>query len=289
MKYIARTNFNDVLPATMQASGSAWPAGLVYSPGVYNYDGANIDMTADGVYFIVNNYGTGFDGGQRIVYGGDIPRFMSSIAWVTRYGKQDEGLTNAQLATTCRTRTVSMRCEKTVDFALYLCAQVGITARKVRMLTANTVPDANDPLFVPYADATDEGHVLLEAMLPTGWALFDVAGDVAFKDANGDFMSMADVIDAGVENCTKFQLAPSDSVPTPWSSTDLPCEQFYNIRLRNHADKWRKGIYQIMGIDSGGLSYYTLPPGKEARESWVLGLSASYRVVDRATFNSMFY
>lgn len=289
MNYLAKTNFAEVMPCAIESSGSAWPTGLIFQPGIYKYADCNWNMQQDGLYFFASAYPGGFDGGQRIVYGGDIPRLMSSLAWLSRYGRSDESLTNTQCTDTARLRSISMRCGRTIDWARYICTSLGITTRTVRMLTANTAPDIQYPMFVPYADGVDEGHVLLEAMLPTGWALFDVAGDVAFKDANGKFMSMSEVIDAGVDNCNLFRLAPSDSTPTPWSSADLPTEAFYNIRLRQYADKWRRGIYQIMGVDSGGYTYYTLPLGKESRESWVLGLSSAYRVVNRATFNSMFY
>lgn len=289
MKYFARTDFTNILPVQTENSGIPWQSGLIFSPNNYSYSGTFLNMMSDGVYFIVDHYGSGFDGGQRIVYGGDIPRFMSSIAWVTRYGASDESMTSAQLASKARERSVALLCGRTVDFAMHLCSQVGITARKVHMLTANTAPDPVDPMFVPYTDGLDEGHVLIEVMLSTGWALFDVAGDVAFKDANGKYMSMAEVVDAGVDNCELVQLAPSDSMPINWSSTSLAAEAWHNIRLRNHSDKWRRGIYQIMGVNSGGYVYYTLPPGKESRESWVLGLSPGYRVVNRSTFNSMFY
>lgn len=291
MEFVARTEFNSVVPVSELSSGSAWPVGqLITSPGSYAYGGKYFDFTQDGMYFLCNYYGTGFDGGQLVVYGGDIPRLMSSFAWLVRYGRSDESKTFAQRNGTARERSIGMRCGHATQWVIEWCAQLGITARTVRFLTANTAPDLIDPLFVPWADGLDEGHVALEVLLPTGWALFDVPGNCAFKDTTGKFMSLSEVIEAGVDNCEVFEIAPGDSFPTSWSSTELQTEAYHNIRLRFHSDKWRRGIYQIPGIDhTDGLTYFYLPAGMESRESWLLSLSPSWRVISKSAWLAMFY
>ena len=290
MKIVSRGDFNSVVPAGRVASGLPYPSGLlVVDPGAYEYGGEFFDFTSEGPYFLNNVYPGGLDGGQLIVYGGDIPRLMSSFAWMVRYGRYDESKTYDQLTAKARERSLGMRCGHTINWVMDWCGKLGITARIVRPLTGNSAPDPVHPDLIPWADGVDEGHVAIEVLLPTGWALFDVPGNCAFKDATGNYMSLAEVIEAGVDNCEVLDIAPNDSFPTPWSSTEFQTETFFNTRLRFHSDKWRKGVYQIPGIGSGGLTYYYLPTGTESRAAWVAGLSTTYRVMSKADWLEMFY
>jgi len=281
---ISRIDTAGAHPAAVTSNPTGTLGGaLIMSPGRYAYNGIVYDMTEEGFYSFFNaGYLGVYDGGPKIVaLGGgtcNVERLMAAMAWCTRYGREDEGYTPAQLtANVIRLRTAALRCEPTIDWALSICATLGVTARKVRFITAQT------------PNGVDDGHVALEAKIAGVWKLFDIAGDVCFR-SNSNLLSMNEVAAAGVANVTTERMAPTESGPTGWSGTALQTEQYFNQVFRFGADAWRQRIFQCIGIDHQGEVWWKLPPGSPpALTTYVLGLQSNYRVKDAATWDAAFY
>lgn len=283
---VARVDMSGTHSAPVTAGPApALGSGLVLSPAKREYNGVVYDMTEQGFYSFVNLGYLGFyDGGQKIVAASGaqcaVERLMAALAWCTRYGRSDEGYTPAQLtANIIRLRTAALRCEPTINWALSICSTLSLTARKVRFLTAEP------------PNGQDDGHVALEVVYQNGWRLFDVAGDVCFRDPNiGNLLNMNEVWSSGVINVVTQQIAPSESAPTDWSGTQLQTEQYFHHVFRFNASAWRERIYQCIGIDHQSEVWWKLPPGSPpSLTTRVLGLQSNYRVKDETTWNSTFY
>jgi hypothetical protein len=74
-----------------------------------------------------------------------------------------------------------------------------------------------------------------------------------------------------------------------WSATDINTATFFDQTLRGQMPAWRARIYQIPGIDDAGLTYFYLPDGTASRQTWLLGLNSTYRVLSKTDWLARFY
>lgn len=282
---ISRIDMQGVHPAPVTSNpDGALTGALLLAPGRYSYNGITYDMSEAGFYSIVNaGYGGVYDGGQRIVAatGGacNVERLMAACAWCTRYGRADEVYSSAQLtANIIRLRTAALRCGLTIDWVRSIAATLGVEARTVRFLTADT------------PNNIDDGHVAIEAKVGGAWKLFDVAGDVQFRDIAGNLLSMNQVWQAGVANVLTEYIAWPESGPTDWSSTQFATEQYYNQVFRFGASAWRQRIYQCAGVDFQGEVWWKMPPGsRQGLATWIESLQSNFKVRDAALWDQTFY
>lgn len=288
LQNISRIDMSGAYPAPVVAgpAPNLGPA-LIHAPGKYNYNGVVYDMTEQGFYSFVYA-AAACDGGPRIVAASgaacDVERLMEACAWLTRYGRSDEGYTPAQLtANVIRLRSAALRCGFTVAWVRSVCATLGLQSRSVHFLTAG-----------PF-NGFDDGHVCVEVMNAGAWRLYDIAGDVAFSDpildATSRRLSANAVIALGMANVQTDRLAESESAPTDWSGSQFATEQYYNQVFRFGADAWRQRIYQCVGIiASNGQIWWKLPTGSPPELApRVEALSTAYKVKDAALWDSTFY
>lgn len=283
---ISRIDMTGVYPApVVTGPAPALSSMLMLSPSKREYNGIVYDMTEQGLYSFFNaGYLGVYDGAHKIVAAAGancaVERLMAALAWLTRYGREDEGYTPAQLtASIIRLRTAALRCEFTINWAQSICAALGVATRKVRFITAE-----------PW-NGIDDGHVAMEVSYQNGWRLFDVAGDVCFRDpVIGNLLSMREVVDVGVTSVTTQQIAPTESAPTNWSGSQLQTEQYFNQVFRFGAAEWRRRMYQCAGIDHQGEVWWKVPaaaPGGLAAQ--IEALQSNYRVKSHAVWNATFY
>lgn len=289
--YIKPSGFQEVLPQStgggpLGSSLFVTPREFTYNtyagPGVYSVqdEGLLAFLAYDGAPYW-NPSAPYQDGGFRIVTKADgtmsLLPFMQAMAALTIYGTIDEGYNLATLQSAVRFRSLEMRCGPISDFVLGCAAQVGITARRVRALTAGT------------PNNFDDGHVMVEALDENGdWKLFDIPGDAQYSDVI-DTLSLMGIADTGMPNCTPVQLAITGRTN---SSSTIPAIPLYDMLFANPADvqNWRNRIYQIFGWDHpNGEVWWYLPPGTEGRASWVLGLQSNFRVKTKSEILSAFY
>jgi hypothetical protein len=274
-------------------TGVAWPSGkLVIPPNSYLFDnGEYVNMTQEGYYTVFADNGATFDGGNLIVYQSDVMMLMASLARACGYGTSDEGLTTAQMVATARARALWLRCTPTINFVEYWCTQLGITWREVHFLTGNTTATPGlDTNLDPYNDGLDVGHTLIEVQVNGQWVLADIATNAAYQDANGNWLSVAQVFAAGLANCVTINLADYDVEQQNYSGNFMP-NTYANVRLRpENIARWRAGIYQIPGIlASDGNIYFYVPEGVTNTSAWVASVAPNYRVLTQAAWNTMFY
>jgi hypothetical protein len=243
--------------APVAGPGVALGTGLFVTPRTFNYNtyegpGA-FQIATQGLHALLAHdasppWVTPYaDGGHRIVTKADgtmdaLP-FFQAMAALTIYGAADEGLTHNQRTTTARSRPLVMRCGPVTEFVMTCAAAVGIQTRRVHMLNVT----ANNNF--------DDGHVACEAMIGGKWRLFDVPCDTAFAGPDGELLSLAEVIAAGVARCTPVKLAESECGPTgpAW------VRPFWMMQFGNAAARaaWLARIYEVpgIGLPNGGIAW----------------------------------
>lgn len=282
---VSRIDVSGAHPAPV-VGGSGTPIGSPFlrAPGNVSYNNVVYDWSEEGLYRFANiGIGGTFDAGYRIVHQSNVERLMAALAHISSYGRSDESLTPAQVTTAARLRTVSMRCGKTIDWAQSICASLSVPFRTVRMITAET------------PNGFDDGHVACEVMVNGKWCLFDIPGDVAFRDpVSNDLMSMNEVWAAGVANVTTERIAPAQATPTDWSSTQFPTEAYFDLVFRFGGDAWRQRVYQCIGIDKPvngqWQTWWKVPPGSPpSLTAYIEGLSSLWKVKSASLWDDTFY
>lgn len=279
MTIVKRFRYTESSDVTTQPTGIALTTGLLLAPGVYNYGGKSYECYEEGLYRFWNPMS---DTQQRIVFSGDVELLMSSLAWVTANGTEDELLTTSQKTAQARIGHVRMMCGNTSAWSKAICdslPNVGFPSVQTRIVRALTSETPNN-----YYD----GHVMIEAKVGGQWQLFDLAGAVAFGDTP---MSLKDALPLQSGTLRKqlakkaFSTKPAEATKfhvAAWVESTLLTPELFNA-------EWER-VLQIPGIvHTDGLTYFYLPTGMEGRQSWVTGLSTSYRVVDKTTWDNMFY
>lgn len=253
------------------AGGAAFPSPLIMPPGTYSLNGNGWPMTAEGLYYIFHPVN---GGGHRIVYQSDMNALMCAFAHLIRYGRTDEGLSAAQLTSAARERSVALRCGPAVAWVGSHLTALGVQWRSVHFMTAG-VPNG-----------FDDGHVAIEVKVGGNWRLYDVATNARFTNA-GTPLSLAALFDVGLDTATTIDTAPMDSAPTPWAG-GFSTEVYYNLLLKPEgAGAWRRRVYGIPGIMSGGTIKCYLPTGS-AQEASNAAL-AGFQVLTKANWLASFY
>lgn len=158
---------------------AALPGGFVIAPGHYVWGGQAYDCTAEGYYVFWNP--NGGPSARRIVYNGDKPTLMSSLALATSIGSQDDGLTTAQITNAAVNRRPQILCGYTAIWAKAICDSLGGIG--MPPVTSRIVYGLSDQTPTGYFD----GHQMLEVTVGSTRQLYDVAagadfGGLAAKD-----------------------------------------------------------------------------------------------------------
>lgn len=260
----------EVQPTSSAVTQTSW-ANLVMPRGVYQYNALKYNFDTDGLYGIFN---PGVDGGWRIIYQDDVYALMSALSWLSTYGRMDEGMTNAQLTTKAKSTKLSMRCERTIDWAMSVLSSVGVQSRKCRLVTADTPTNY------------DDGHVTVEVKVNGIWKFWDIPCNFYPKEGL-DHLNLYTYV--GNPLAYESFIADGERDLNGAGSYQMHTNILYDMKLRN-INTWISRIYQIPGIvHTDGLTYFYMPAGTEPRQSWLLGLSSTYRVLTEQAWSLMFY
>lgn len=261
-----------------------WTPTLVFNPGYYSHNGLVYDLTQPGLYRFFNPM---VNTTHMIVGAGDPVGLLTGAAWLTTFGDDDAKLTGEtqqqfldRVAARARTSKVRLLCQHTVEFSRAKILS-GETTRIVRFLTMETPNN--------YVD----GHVAIEVLINDVWVLADIAMNTLFTDASAERLNAADVVaEIAADTFSHEALSVDGYAVEAAVSYMFDCSGYAETFLLTETDRraWHRRIFQAVGIEhTDGLTYFTLPVGSESRASWVTGLSASYRVVPKTTFDAMFY
>lgn len=286
MSRLDGTGITPLVPFTIPAGAPALSIGLFQPPAVYSYNGLAWDMSSEGTYIVATVAPVGQqNAGYYIVFASNVLEMMRALCFVTQHGAKDQGLTADENHTTgalwlARTRKIARTCGATVPLVAYACAKFGIPHRTVNLLTAEA------------PNGYDDGHVVSEVNVGGRWQLFDVDTKIRVLDSCGVPQSLAQVIDAGIENLTVEELSQPDCDQQEWSNVAFPYSVYFAMMFQTPALRaaWRRRVYQIPGIvRADGTTAFYLPPGTEGRGNWVLSLAANYRVESREAWLAEFY
>lgn len=178
----------------------------------------------------------------------DVLPFMQAMAAICSYGVVDEPLNHADRLNVAKTRPLEMRCGEVTNFVRGCAPGRGIETRQVHLLNVTS------PNYF------DDGHVLLEAKVNGAWKVFDVPNDCAWSDADGDLLSLADVINLRPVNATQVMLA-NPRVGRNGTGATAWVPAFYEMTYRtpSGAVDWSERVYEIPGMRTSSGIVWGVP------------------------------
>lgn len=279
-KRIDQTGIHDVAAAPSATSGGPNGNQVLQPPGLYYYAAyGKWNMTAPGLY-VLFKIGETVNAANYFIVGSpsDPLPLYAALCRLLQYGTYDEPVSGAlnlwAMSNHMTWRSIALQCGHTVEVVRNILGSGyaksgGWPTRTVRLLTADTPSN------------WDDGHVCLEVHDGTSWVFLDPSFHRWWSG------SLADYFDGG---CAEHEACPVAKAFLPYTPdvyTGYHAGAFCDM---TDPVAWTQRIFQIPGIDhTDGKTYFYLPTGTESRESWVLGLSTAYRVVDKATWEAMFY
>lgn len=281
----------------MAPSPATLPVPLVIPPGVYTVGGTNYDCRAiEGLIKVMVGPGQTTN---RIVFGSDPYALISGLCWLMTHGDEEEPLSGeseaawiTRMGTTAKAQKLRLRCGPTVDLTSWFVDWCGFPVRTVRWLTMQ------DPAGQPWA-GTDEGHVTMEAKLGGAWRNFDPDMGAFYTDAAGNHVEARALPAIIADDSFIVERLDADVAYAAEAAEagEVDLAGWYELTvLRDDGQgdggrRWVRRICQAVGIDHPTLNetWFLLPPGAEARASWVTGLSSTFKVKTAAEFNAQFY
>ena len=213
----------------------------------------------------------------------DVIPFMEAMASMAAYGVADEGKTNSQLLELIKSRPVEMRCGFTTIFNRYCASLVGINTRQVHMLN------------VTQPNYYDDGHVFLDATMGGENIAFDIPNDFAWlHPTTGDFLSVPEIIELGIENCVPRLLAPHRVGRSEYSVFPNTQGVFYEVSYRTESMllDWCKRIYEVPGMGVSGGIVWGLPACLWSYKSYIEtypGTGGTWTVMPFDDWKALYY
>lgn len=214
---------------------------------------------------------------------------LSAVCTMIQYGHEDEDLDTAERRAALLTRRLRLQCGDSILVTADLLDAVGIPYRRCSIVTGEEPTNF------------DDGHVTMEVYVGGKWVMIDMAADCYYTDDQGQPLGLYEIIQAGVENCTQARLAKTElgagghrDPIVGGSSTEVRfnTRPYLDINIATDAlyRDWARRVWQMPGIvdSEDGLTYFYIPEGLEDRESYLLGLSANYRVITEAAWLAKF-
>lgn len=272
MTLLSVVRFPTIESVEGSATPVALPGGLIIPPGRYLWGGKSWDCTQEGAYRF---WQPGTDRAMRIVWAGGIDRLMQSLAWITAIGTADDGLTPVQVTERALWSKPRMMCGRTCEWALSICASLGVTARLARALTAD--PPSN------YYD----GHVMLEVLIDGQWKLYDLAGGMTFDAGDGSARDVIPLPEGAICELTAKAVSVEHIASSVFDALSWVENTISTPETREA--EWRR-VLQIAGIDRpNGETWWRITPEVAHRQAWLLSLSPAYRAKTPAEFDAAFY
>lgn len=193
MNLVKRFLGTEVHDVPTVAASTPLPSGsMCFVPGSYVFNGVGYQCDQPGAYRFMNDAVAEVQ--QRVMWNGDLYGLLSGLSWAHVHGNADEAMDFQLLANACRTRKMRLRCGVIVGFARWLLPQVGFTTRQCSVI-------ANPP-----HNGYDDGHIVLEVLVGGAWKMWDLTNGRYFTDAQGNHLSTAQVVAAGVGNCVQVKI-----------------------------------------------------------------------------------
>ena len=179
----------------ISAAGETIPAGKSWMPkGHYAFKGATYDCSTAGCYRF-------WDTAQKTIrtrivhaYPGlvepDLYGFLSGLCWNSIHDLGDHQMTSRTLAEAGHDHVWRLKCGHVTKLALWFLNKWNYQCRQINL-------DTLEPQW-----AVMNGHIGLEVRHDDKWKYWDLTKGVYFVD-EGQHLSIAQVIDRGVLNCTR--------------------------------------------------------------------------------------
>lgn len=211
-------------------------------PGVYWFNDSGYDCTAPGLYLFTKKIPTApiF---ARLVYGGDLYAFLAGVSWHHIHGLEDEYLTGQALANAGMGHKWRLRCGAISAFMKWLLPQYGLSTRVIQLLSLEQPPSS-----------VDQGHIVFEVSHGGKWKMWDITNGEYFTDSNGVHLSAAEIIAAGVLNCTRVAIDGDEKRggPVTWDAQGQPwcMSSYFDLAYRTQAqrDAWHARVYQSWSV-----------------------------------------
>lgn len=213
---------------------------MCFVPGNYVFGGVGYQCDQPGRYVFFNESSPVTQ--QRLMWNSDVYGLLSGLSWMHVHGSSDEPYFPSYLQTlanACMYRKMRLRCGFISQFAVYLLSQLGLTARVVNVGT-------NEAL-----NGYDDGHIVHEVYLNGGWRMWDMTNGRYFTDANGNHLSAAEIIAAGIGNCTQVKIDADEKINAelaPSSYFDMAIYGEVKTRTPEQKAAWDARIFQKWSV-----------------------------------------
>lgn len=208
---------------------------VTMAPGNYLFAGQGFDCNRAGLYRF-------WDGGSSpiqsrlVMTKGGLYEFISGASWHHEHGTEDEQADFQAMANAGRTHKWRLRCGYIAGLMVWMLPQFGYQARKINLLTREE------------RNGVDDGHIIFEVFHENKWKAWDLTNGVYFT-LNGKHLSAAEIIDAGVLNCTRVRLDADDRYGA--SVAGKFCLGSYVDMMMNtpeEVDAWFARIFQSWSV-----------------------------------------
>lgn len=265
-------------PSRIELSSVASPAtasipnGLFMTAGVFDWNGQRFPALHPGIVCLFG-YPVG-GGGYRIITPAspDPYDLIGSMFQFIGLGSNHDNLTPAQALIQMRYGKIFMTCGFVANLMKHALGGFGFQVRKVFLATSQA------------QNGFDDGHVIFEVMIGGKWRLFDTFGN--YFTLNGQHLSLSEVVEAGVANCTLVKMTERVVAPANlWVSGQniFPHNAFFEQNLVTDAQymAWAERIYDVPAIlHTDGYVYFYRPAGtdgaiidpnwiNESKSSWL--------------------
>ena len=218
-------------------------SGMSWMPkGYYAFAGQTYDCTRAGCYRF-------WDTSQKTIktrlvhaYPGriepDLYGFLSGLCWNSIHDLGDHKLAGRTLAEAGHDHVWRLKCGHITRLALWFLRKWNYTARQINLST-------QDPQW-----AVMNGHIVIEVKHEAKWRLFDLTKGVYFTGSNGAHLSAAEIVSAGVLNCTRVRMTAEERRGAAYSGGW--CSMLNNdVFHRADPDAWFARIYQSWEVGTG--------------------------------------
>jgi hypothetical protein len=255
---------------------SSWSPKLVFAPGYYRYNDLTYDLTQPGFYLF---YAPGVNTTHMVVYGGDPIALLTGAAWLSTFGKGDQGLTFAQMSAKARTSVLCLLCGYLNPWCKQeLLDPAGVAARIAYFVTCDT------------PDNSVDGHQALEVTIGGAKVLVDLSNKTLFLDAAGQRLSARDAVSAIAAGTWSYEpLALANYATEPASGFDATGYAMTKLATETDRRVWHGRIINAVGMDHNGEVWWKLPPGADGRKTWLESQSPAWKVKDAGTWDATYY
>lgn len=250
---------------------------FIIPPGCYKFQNQSYELSQDGLYRFmfpekINE--------QRIVFTGNMPALMSSLAWIVAHGESDDALSHDSLIQKAKQQKLFLTCEAVCEFAFTILTGLGL---RCRIIGTRTLEQWN---------SYDDGHYLIEVYRNdlNKWVLYDLDTDSYFTHYQKplsflEFMQHIETADYDIQPLSADIRAESVSSDQRYDFTFINEGKLASLKL------WYKRVMQFTFIthEQEHFAHPSHASNKKLTRRYPKGAFPAIQYLDHNAFINRFY